>query len=143
MTRPEAIRFIATYPRAIISVSLAREISNALGIVFDMLLYIAPDLVRSLHGRVGWTVYLTGAPSDLVQVSDLGATVCRYMGLYADGDHALQSPHGTPGKQADYVGQRAAIRLARHWWGEPGVRDLRQDCPRLPKVLLRERPYKP
>lgn len=140
MSRPEAIRFIAKYPRALISVGMAREVSSALGVPFDLLLYITKNLVRPMHAGA---VYLVNAPRELVQVSDLGATVCRYMGLYADGDHALQSPHGTPGKQADYVGQRAAIRLARHWWGEPGVRDLRQDVPNLPKVLLRERPFQP
>lgn len=137
-SRPEAVRLLALYPRALISVAKAREVCEALGVRLDMLLYIAPDLIRSIHRGA---VYVKGAPSELVQVSDLGAAVCRYMGLYADGDHALQSPHGTPGKQADYVGQRAAIRLARQWWGEPGVRDLHSDVPQLQRALLRERPF--
>lgn len=140
MSRLEAAAFIAQFAQALIAPWKAREVSKALGVEFDMLLFIAPNLVRRQFTG-GWALR-DGVGKDLVQVSDLGATICRYMNLYADGDHALASPHGTPGKQARYVGQRAAVRLARHFNGDAGVRDLAAAV-KIQDVLLRERPYSP
>lgn len=141
MSRREGWTFIAKYARGLIAVWKAREVADALGVQFDMLLFIAPNLVRrNFDGGYAVGVHVG---DDMVQVSDLGATICRYMSLYADGDHAMQSPHASPGKQADYIGQRAAIRLARNLGGEGAVRELQQDIPWLKPVLLAERPYLP
>lgn len=144
MDRREALRRIAKYPRGLVRVDNARQVAEALGVHLETLLIIEPDLVRRpatrwarLPGRRG-----DARTIELVQLSDLGATICRYMGLYADRDHALASPHGTPGKQADYVGWRAAIRIAREWWGPDGVFELHQDVPAIPDVLWREPVYK-
>lgn len=139
LSRREAVVLLAKHPRSLMSVDGAREMALAFGHTLDGLLIIAPDLVRAYHGPALLTA---DAPRDLVQVSDLGATVCMARGLYANASHAMQSPHGTLGKQADYVGRRAAIRLARAFWGEPGVRDLLQDVPEIPKVLRDERVYR-
>lgn len=139
LDRAGSITFIADHPRMLIGVPLARKIASEIGVAFDMLLYVEPTLVRRpQHGDL-----VAAGITDVVQVSELGAALCRYMDLYASRDHSLQAPHGTLGKIADYVGQRAAIRLARATGGEAAVRDLYRDVPRIPKVLRQERVYKP
>ena len=143
MDRARAITFIAQHPRYLIGLPLAREICKGIGVHFDAVNLIEHALVRRAGAKVGDLVAVPRQGFDVVQVSDLGAALCRYMGLYGDGDHAKQSPHGTLGKQADYIGQRAAIRLARETGGAPALRDLYQDVPEIPQLLRRERPFRP
>ena len=144
MDRVEAIRFIATYPKGLIDVATARKISSACGVNFDVLSFYDTKtaLVRMPgEARKGWYFKESGLGTALVLTAHLGAMICRYMDLYADNDHALASPHATKGKEAEYIGQRAAVRLARAWYGEDGVDDLKATL-KIQQVLVDERVYK-
>lgn len=138
LDRLGAIVWLADHSRNIIDARFAREIAVALGVPFERLLDFDKALVRKPVGdfardekrRHGWLVGSSHVNKDLVQVSDLAAAAAAYMGLYANIDHAKQAPHGTPGKLAQYIGQRAALRMARYFWPDgSGERDLLQEVP--------------
>lgn len=140
MDKRSAVLALAKGSRAIISVELAKQIADGCGVSFNMLLYIEPELVTT-NGNM-WLVKKEVAGREAVQVSELAATICRYMGLYADKDHAHQSPNASAAKMAEYVGQRSSVRLARELLGEDGVRDLIKECPEIPEAIKIERVFK-
>lgn len=153
MERREALKFCARFPRGLIDTTLAGNLADALGSPLPFLEIVNPRLVRRVH--TGMAVLREGIGQPLVNVAELAATVCWRMQLYAGYSHAMSSPHGTTGKMADYIGWRAAIRLAREFGGgmdehyeNEMVRDLygwvKEQTGHLPpRALMRERPYYP
>lgn len=133
-----AIVWIAEHPRAIVDLVWAKDLATALGVPFDKLLELDPKMMhtptsgagRDEKRRHGWLIFQQDKlKRDVVQISDFAAAACTYMGMYANIDHSHQSPHGTAGKQANYVALRACLRMARYFWPDTGERDLLQEVP--------------
>lgn len=77
-----------------------------------------------------------------VWMHELAARLGVHFGLYANMDHAMQSPHHKVASECRYIGHRAAIRLARFFWGEQGVTDLHERNPYIDPKLFAERVYR-
>ena len=76
-----------------------------------------------------------------VFVYQVAAMTALHFGLYANVDHALQSPYHKPASECRYIACRAALRLARHFGGDDMVATLREHNPWIEERLFREQPY--
>lgn len=144
MDRFGAISWMAAHPRAIVNVPAARALATDVGVPFDALLDLDRSMIRQpradnqqdMERRAGWLVGREAvATLDLIQVSDLAAAMARYVGEYANEDQAKASQHGTPGKVAQYVTQRACVRLAFHFFGKGGHTDRYMDDPAVQRLV--------
>jgi hypothetical protein len=76
-----------------------------------------------------------------VMVWELAARLALYFGLYANIDHAMQTPYHRAASECRYISCRAAIRLARLFAGGEGVAALRERNPWIERRLFLEEPF--
>lgn len=143
LARFAAIIWMAEHPRAIIDVEWAKKLCDGVGIPWGALLYIDGEMVRRPRAeterdqtrRAGWLVRGRHLRHDLVQVSDVAVAMARFAGEYANEDQAKASQHGTTGRVAQYVCQRACVRLAFHFYGQSGHTDRYGDDPAVVRLV--------
>ena len=144
MDRFGAIVWMAANPRAIVNVPAARALCTDIGVPFLDVLELDGAMIRKPRAdtqadasrRDGWLVGSEAVQTmDLIQVSDLAAAMARYVGEYANVDQAKSSQHGTPGKVAQYITQRACVRLAFHFFGKSGHTDRYMDDPAVKRLV--------
>lgn len=143
MDRFGAIVWIAAHSRAVINVPAARALCTDIGLPFDAVVEVDKSMIRSpraedqhdMDRRAGWLIPREKLAYDLLQVSDLAAAMAMYVGEFANVDQAKASQHGTPGNVAQYVGQRACVRLAFHFFGKGGHTDRYGDDPAVVRLV--------
>ncbi|MBI3936936.1 MAG: hypothetical protein HY323_08160 [Betaproteobacteria bacterium] len=81
------------------------------------------------------------AGAKAVWMWQLSAMIALHFGLYGNVDHALASPYHKPESECRYISIRGAIRLARHFGGNDGVRALKERNPWIERRLWQEVPF--